>query len=84
MSLDKSLRSKDALTRRRNVLSRAERVQALEEEGAWKEGASIFGLPKVKVAQVRRSSKKKKAKEEAAEAAAAPEPAGTPKAAGKG
>lgn len=47
MSLDKSLRSHGALERHRNVLSRAERVEALQDEEAWKEGDPVFGLPKV-------------------------------------
>ena len=46
MSLDKSLKSHGALARHRNVLSRAERVDVLREEGRW-EGGDVFGLPKV-------------------------------------
>jgi len=47
MSLDKSLRSHGALERHRNVLSRAERVDALRDEEEWEEGDGVFGLPKV-------------------------------------
>ena len=47
MSLDKSLKSQGALARHRNVLSRAERVDALKEEERWPEGRTVFGLPKV-------------------------------------
>jgi len=47
MSLDKSLKSQGALARHRNVLSRAERVEALKEEERWTEGRTVFGLPKV-------------------------------------
>ena len=47
MSLDKSLKSQGALARHRNVLSRAERVEALKEEERWPEGRTVFGLPKV-------------------------------------
>jgi len=47
MSLDKSLKSQGALVRHRNVLSRAERVDALKEEERWPEGRTVFGLPKV-------------------------------------
>ena len=49
MSLHKSLKRKDALARRRNVLSRGERIERLKDEERWdEEGASVFGLPKVK------------------------------------
>jgi small basic protein (TIGR04137 family) len=47
MSLDPSLKSKNALTRHRNVLSRAERIAKLEETGNWTEQENVFGLPKV-------------------------------------
>jgi small basic protein (TIGR04137 family) len=32
----------------RNVLKRYERVDVLKKKGKWKEGASVFGLPKTK------------------------------------
>ena len=47
MSLDPSLKIKGALSRHRNVLSRAERVEKLKEEERWEEGDSLLGLPKV-------------------------------------
>ena len=47
MSIDRSLKIKGALTRHRNVLSRAERIETLKEEERWDEGDSITGLPKV-------------------------------------
>ena len=47
MSLDPSLKIKGALSRHRNVLSRAERVEKLREEERWEEGDSLLGLPKV-------------------------------------
>ena len=70
MSLDKSLVSKQRLARHRNVLSRAERIAILEEEGRWQEGDPLFGLPKVKNIKVKRRAKGAEKKEEAAEAAA--------------
>jgi len=66
MSLHKSLVSKSALTRHRNVLTRAERMAKLADEEKWKEGDSVFGLPKVRVRRVK-AGKAKKA-EKAAEA----------------
>ena len=47
MSLDKSLKSQNSLVRHRNVLTRAERLEKLEEEQRWSEGASVLGLAKV-------------------------------------
>ena len=47
MSLDKSLKSKSALERHRNVLTRAERIDMLREQDCWTEGTDPFGLPKV-------------------------------------
>jgi small basic protein (TIGR04137 family) len=76
MSIDKSLRRKNALQRARSVLTRYERIKVLKDEERWQEGRSPYGLPKVKVVKIV-VKKHKKAKEEekpaeGAEAAAAP------------
>ncbi|KPK77094.1 MAG: hypothetical protein AMJ79_04450 [Phycisphaerae bacterium SM23_30] len=64
MSLDRSLRSRDALSRHRNVLTRAERLELLGDEGRWTEGQdSVFGLPKVSHRKLAAGKKTKKAKE---------------------
>ena len=47
MSIDRSLKVRGALSRHRNVLSRAERLERLKEEERWTEGDSVMGLPKV-------------------------------------
>jgi small basic protein (TIGR04137 family) len=47
MSIDRSLKIKGALTRHRNVLTRAERIEQLKEEDRWSENDSLLGLPKV-------------------------------------
>jgi len=52
MSVDRSLKSSNQLTRRRNVLSRSERIEKLQAEGRWEEGDSVYGLPKVRVVTV--------------------------------
>lgn len=52
LSIDKSLVVKGKLVGKRSVLSKAERVKVLQEEGRWKEGESLFGLPKVRVVKV--------------------------------
>ena len=69
MSTDKSLRSKNALQRHRNVLTRGERIARLREEERWEEGRSAFGLPKVRTIRARRSAKAKAKAEQAAAAA---------------
>jgi len=67
MSVDRSLKLKDALVRHRNVLTRAERIDVLKDEERWNEGDSVIGLAKV---AHRKSAAGKKAKAEAAAAAA--------------
>ncbi len=47
MSLDKSLKGRSALVRHRNVLTRAERIERLQELGRWTEDSAPLGLPKV-------------------------------------
>ena len=75
MSIDRSLKSANALTRHRNVLTRAERILKLKDLERWEDGKSAFGLPKVANRNLKVAKKTKK-KEEGAEgavpAAAAP------------
>lgn len=63
MTIDKSLKIQRGLISNRNVLTRVERLTKLKEEDRWKEGDSMFGLPKVRVQKVS-LKKKKKVKEE--------------------
>lgn len=64
MTIDRSLHIRGALKRHRNVLSRAERIEKLQDEEKWtEEDDSVFGLPKV---AHRKSHAGKKAKEEEA------------------
>ena len=48
MSIHKSLKVKGTLIRHRNVLTRAERMEVLGKAGLWKQGQSIYGLPKTR------------------------------------
>ena len=48
MSIHSSLRTSGTLARDRNVWTRLERLLALKKEKRWADGASIFGLPKVR------------------------------------
>ena len=57
MSTDRSLRVKTALSRHRNVLSRAERIDLLKDDGRWSEGSSTLGLPKVSHRKARAGKK---------------------------
>ena len=70
MSIDRSLRLKDALVRHRNVLTRAERIEKLQEEEKWDDGRSVLGLPKVGHRKVH-TKKVAKEKEEGVEGAVA-------------
>jgi small basic protein (TIGR04137 family) len=72
MSLDRSLKSANALIRHRNVLTRGERLEKLAEQEKWNESKSPLGLPKV----AHRKMTLAKIKEEpAAEGAAGATPA---------
>lgn len=68
MSIDKSLKRKGGLAKQRCVLTRAERIAKMMENGTLGEGRSPYGLPKTRVQKV---VLKKKAKKEAAEGEAA-------------
>lgn len=72
MSLHSSLRSAGShFGTLRNVLKRHERVRHLMTTGAWADGQSVLGLPKIK--QLKLKSRKAAAKEK--EAAAGEQPA---------
>ncbi len=72
MTLDRSLRIGGAMARHRSVLTRAERIAMLAEEGKFDpEADSPMGLPKVAVKHSRAGQKAKKEEkpEEGAEGA---------------
>lgn len=72
MSLDRSLRTSGSLARHRNVLTRAERLIRLADEGKWEDGNSVFGLTKTANRKAKIGGKTKK-KAAAADADAAGE-----------
>ena len=76
MSIDRSLKIKGALSRHRNVLTRAERIEQLKEEDRWSENDSLHGLPKV---AHRKSHAGRKSAETAAKEAAGEVTAEAPK-----
>ena len=72
MTVDKSLRTRKGIVRARNVLTRAERIEKLQQQDRWNEDEGPCGLPKVRVYRVIvKKKKKKKGEEEGADAAAA-------------
>ena len=77
-SIDKSLRRKGGMTKQRCVLTRAERIAKMMENGTFGDGRSPFGLPKTRVQKI---VLKKKVKKEAAEGDAAAAPGAAPAAA---
>ncbi|MBN2589651.1 MAG: small basic protein [Sedimentisphaerales bacterium] len=60
MSIDRSLKVKNALLRHRNVLTRAERIDKLRDDEKWSEGDSLTGLPKVSHRKTHAVKKEKK------------------------
>ncbi len=67
VSMDRSLKSKATLSRHRNVLTRAERLEILQEDDRWSESDSVFGLPKVAHRRSTAGHHKEKKAEEVAE-----------------
>jgi len=72
MSIHKSLATAGNLKRHRNVLTRTERLELLKKDERWKEGQSIFNLPKCRNIMVRAKKKEKEADAAAPAAGAAP------------
>lgn len=78
MSIHASLTISEKDKKVRSVLKRAERIKQMREKGNWKEGDSVYGLPKIKTLRI----KIKKEKVEKAETAAPEAGAAAPAAAG--
>ena len=75
MSVHTSLRTNTkAAGSLRNVMKRYERVRHLMTQGAWTEGRSVYGLPKIK--QMKMKTRKAAAKEK--EEAVAQQPGAAP------
>jgi small basic protein (TIGR04137 family) len=81
MSLHASLKRAKGTGGHRNVLKREERIGKLASDERWKDGDSIFGLPKVRSIKMRIKKKAKKKEGEAvagAEGAAPAAPGAAP------
>ena len=61
MSIHPSLSSSDKDKKQRSVLKRTERLRTMLEKEQWKEGDSVYGLPKIKTLRIK--IKKEKAAE---------------------
>ena len=48
MSMHPSFGKSGRIKAKRNVLKRFERIDVLKDKSKWKEGDSVFGLPKTK------------------------------------
>ena len=64
MSVHKTLKAGDALSRSRNVLTRYERILELERQGEFSDDSSPIGLRKVRVLKPKKRGKTKKKKDE--------------------
>lgn len=49
MSKHPSLKTGGKIRKKRNVLKRYERIDILQQDGRWKEGDKVLGLPKTKL-----------------------------------
>ncbi|MDD5116052.1 MAG: small basic protein [Candidatus Omnitrophica bacterium] len=67
------LSEKDKLTR--SVMKRTERIRQMHEKGKWKEGDSVYGLPKIKTIKIKIKKEKAVKADATAEAGAAAAPA---------
>ncbi len=48
MSIHSSFSGGSGMTKHRNVLTRAERLERLKADGKWEEGKNVTNLPKVR------------------------------------
>ena len=85
MTMDRTLKVHGGLTRTRSVLTRAERIALLTEEGKFNpEEDSPLGLPKVRVRHSKAGTKSKKAEAPKTEEEVAAEGEGEAQAEGQG
>ena len=76
MSIHPSLAISEKGKKQRSVLKRSERLRMMLEKGKWKEGDSVYGLPKIKTVRIKiKKEKAEKAAEPGTEAAAGAAPA---------
>ena len=71
MSIHPSLVISEKDKMARSVLKRTERIRQMQEKGKWKEGDSVYGLPKIKTLRIK-IKKEKAVKAETTTEAGAP------------
>jgi len=77
MSIHPSLNISEQDKKPRSVLKRAERVRQMLDKGKWKDGDSVYGLPKIKSLKIKiKKEKVEKAADPTAIGATATVPAG--------
>ncbi|MFH1281127.1 MAG: small basic protein [Candidatus Omnitrophota bacterium] len=84
MSIHPSLTISEKDKNTRSVLKRIERIRQMQEKGNWKQGDSVYGLPKIKSLRIKIKKEKVEKAATATEEGAAPAAAGAKGAAPKG
>lgn len=67
MSMHPSLRASEKGKKARSVLKRIERLKTMIDKEKWKEGDSVYGLPKLKTVKIKVMKKEKSAEKAAGE-----------------
>jgi len=75
MSIHPSLTISEKDKKVRSVLSRTERIREMQGKNKWKEGDSVYGLPKLKTLRIKIKKEKVEKAETATPGAAAAAPA---------
>jgi small basic protein (TIGR04137 family) len=76
MSMHPSLKATEKGKKQRSVLKRIERLKSMWDKEKWKEGDSVYGLPKIKTIKIKiKKEKAEKVAEPGTEAAAGAAPA---------
>lgn len=60
MSVDNTLSTQSSMTKKRNVLRRAERIAVMMDNGNWDDDSKPIGMPKTRVKATRKAGKPKK------------------------
>ncbi|MDP2830951.1 MAG: small basic protein [Candidatus Omnitrophota bacterium] len=76
MSIHPSLTISEKDKKTRSVLKRIERIRQMQEKGNWKQGDSVYGLPKIKSLRIKIKKEKVEKAATATEEGAAPAAAG--------
>ena len=72
MSIHPSLTISEKDKKTRSVLKRIERIRQMQEKGNWKQGDSVYGLPKIKTLRIKIKKEKVEKAATATEEGAAP------------